>query len=891
MRPRPPFLLAAALLALVRPASAGVWTNIGPSGGYVQTVTIDPSTPTTLYAGTGLRVFKSTDAGLHWVALVHPVGEVFSGEVVVDPFDSSTIYIPGGGNDVVKSTDGGATFVRHSTGMFGAGSLAIDPINPQNLWAGGMGSIARSTDAGVTWTIVPLPGGATDYLFDLAVDPVTPSTLYAGASFGTAPGVYKSVDGGASYTRVLAGPGVQSVAVDPSSPSTVFANDVTIPLLYRSINAGASWGLSDAGLINGALRRCLVVDPTNSLIVYAGVPEGVVKSVTGGTSWVSASAGLPFFPTAQCLVIHPSAPSTVYAALKLGVGKTTDGGASWTVLQDGLFADYPLSLAVDPSAPNVIYAGSQNLGISKSTDGGATWTSASTGLTGYPVSQVIVHPTNSSILYAVDGGISESLDAGVTWDAGDAGMADQASRIALAPSNPSTLYAASNGGVYKSIDGGALWNLTAGTPSLAFTQIAVDPTNDAVAWAAGVGLDVYRTTDGGDTWTPSSALPSFYGGKVVGLAVDPAAPATLYAGVQPGTVSAIVRSVDGGVTWEIVKSGAAASEFAFIPGSPSTVFAASIGGVLGSRDGTTWSALTTLDMPYVYVASLALAPPQLYAGIFAHSVWRRSIATCTTVAECDDGSVCTTDTCDPGNPLADVVGCVHATVTCPAPGDCQTATCDPYAGCVSHARPDGSVCTDDGTICTNDVCRSGTCAHTPAVASGCKLPTLPKASTLAFKGTDPAHAKLVWNWKKGQATSLGQVGDPFTAGASDYTLCGFDRSGSGGTYALRFSVTAPAGGNCPTKPCWTNKGTNVGYKDKERTPDGADTLVLRPGPDGAAKITMTAKSTHLALPATALAPDVRVQLRRDDAAGICWEAGFATTIQTNTSGVFKAKSD
>lgn len=106
-------LLVATLFPLAIPASATVWTNIGPGGEYISTVTIDPVTPSTLYATSGLRVFKSTDAGLAWVALAHPVGEILIGEVVVDPLNPSTIFIGGGGADVVKSTDGGATLVPY----------------------------------------------------------------------------------------------------------------------------------------------------------------------------------------------------------------------------------------------------------------------------------------------------------------------------------------------------------------------------------------------------------------------------------------------------------------------------------------------------------------------------------------------------------------------------------------------------------------------------------------------------------------------------------------------------------------------------------------------------------------------------------------------------------
>jgi hypothetical protein len=420
------------------------------------------------------------------------------------------------------------------------------------------------------------------------------------------------------------------------------------------------------------------------------------------------------------------------------------------------------------------------------------------------------------------------------------------------------------------------------------TDVAVHPTNPDVAWASS-GAVVYKTIDGGVTWTPTTASP--FGGTVTLLAVNPATPSTLFASLSPGSISALLKSTDGGSTWGIARLNFTANGFGFVSGSPSTVLAVGIGGLLASKNGgTTWFDLTTSDIPYAFGTAIAVVPPSVYIGVLGHSVWRRSIAPCTSAAECGDSNACTTDVCDPSNVASDLIGCVHAPVTCPT-GVCETASCNPTTGCSAAPAPDTTPCTDDGSICTTDLCRSGTCAHEPHVVPGCRVSTKPRATTIALKSVVPAKATLAWKWKKGQDTALGALGDPFTAGASDYTLCGFDRSGAGATYALRFSVQAPAGGTCAGKDCWTASGTKIKYHDKDRTPDGADTLLLVPGADGAAKISMTAKGSNLALPSDAFAPDVLVQLRRDDAFSICWEATFNGTIQKNVPGLFRAKSD
>jgi len=179
MHPRTRLLLVAACLSLAAPAVAAVWTNVGPGGGNVNIVTVDPVNPNNVYIVAALRAFKSTDAGLSWTPIEHPTGQLLLGEFVIDPSNPSTIYIPGAGSSVVKSTDGGATLTVHPMGIFPSGALAMDPTNPQHLWAAGYdtgkSAVAQSTDGGLTWTHVLMPGNVTSSLTVLAVDPLAPA--------------------------------------------------------------------------------------------------------------------------------------------------------------------------------------------------------------------------------------------------------------------------------------------------------------------------------------------------------------------------------------------------------------------------------------------------------------------------------------------------------------------------------------------------------------------------------------------------------------------------------------------------------------------------------------------------------------------------------------------
>jgi hypothetical protein len=184
------FLSLIALLAFLgmgsRTVWAGInaWTSIGPDGGSVQALAIDPQNLGTVYAGTsGAGVFKSTNGGTSWSA-----------------------------------ANAGLT-------AFNVSTLAVDPQNSGTLYATAGGSVFKTTDGGAHWSEVysaPTYGGGGDYpAYSLAIDPQVPSTVYAGSRPG---GVWKSTDGGANWDMVNSGltltSRVNSLAIDPQNPNT-----------------------------------------------------------------------------------------------------------------------------------------------------------------------------------------------------------------------------------------------------------------------------------------------------------------------------------------------------------------------------------------------------------------------------------------------------------------------------------------------------------------------------------------------------------------------------------------------------------------------------------------------------------------------------------------------
>ncbi len=243
--------------------------------------------------------------------------------------------------------------------------------------------------------------------------------------------------------------------------------------------------------------------------------------------------------------IDPNNDDVIYIGYSGGgVFKTTDDGANWTPI----FDDQPYlsigSIKVDPNNSNIVYVGTGDPnvtgfpfvgnGIYKSEDGGSTWTQSGLAETAI-ISKIIIDPSNSSTIYAAtmgnpfafsdDRGLYKSTDSGASWTkvlfiSNQAGVID----MAINPANPQILYAtgwdrirtnqlsivSGNGGrIYRSENGGSSWEvLDNGLPikKLSRSSITISPNNPDVLYASIVDSTyfiqgVYKTEDGGDSWT------------------------------------------------------------------------------------------------------------------------------------------------------------------------------------------------------------------------------------------------------------------------------------------------------------------------------------------------------------------------------------------------------
>ena len=568
--------------------------------------------------------------------------------------------IAGSAADLARS-DLGAWSPSHGPEGGAVAALAVDPINPQVVYAGTRSSgVFASEDGGGSWKAIwkPPNDGYGNEVAAVAVDPRTPTTVFIGLVGG---GVYKTTNGGVSWRRTrLRASLIGSLAIDPQTPTTVYAGSSDSANVFKSTNGGQSWidvSPPSEGSTHDERVEALAIDPQSPKTIYVVAvtdsfgPGRVFKSTNGGATWARSGSGLDDVLT---LTIDPTTTNVLYAgtdffggpraATEGGVHKSMDGGRTWA--SKGLTRRSVDAIAIDPQNPQVVYAATPGAGILKSTNGGSSWQAVNGGLAEHGVGVLAIDPQTPTTLFAGGGigacdcfqggpvGLFKTEDAGKRWRPIVKGLvASEIQSLAVAPREPRTLYTSTlaRGGVFKSNDGGQSWVLVNQGLTGRVGSIAVDPRDGrtvyAIAEIAGRGT-LFKSTNGGLRWRRMSALNSGGMADSLRLTVDPADPKTLYASADR-LGDNVFKSRNGGRSWiKLGLRGAFVEALAIDPKRNQTVYAGATDGVFESTNGgRSWvrSGYPDVGAP---VQSLAIDPTRhntVYAGTF-EGIWKTTNA-------------------------------------------------------------------------------------------------------------------------------------------------------------------------------------------------------------------------------------------------------------------------
>ncbi len=496
---------------------------------------------------------------------IGPVGNRVSAVTGV-PGDANIYYVGAASGGVFRSTDAGASWepVFDDQPVQAIGSLAVDPVNTNVVWAGtgetfirsniltGNG-IYKSVDGGDSWQHMGLEKSGR--IGRVIVDPHDPDTVFAavmGHGYGPQPerGVYRTHDGGETWENVLfvdENTGAADIVMDPNNPNILFAG--TWPLLIRT------WGRTSGGPGGGLWMSKDGGDTWENLTGKNGLPGGPYGKIGLGMTQADSKRVYALIELSSNGLIAPVDPGhgTMY--------RSDDGGASWrAVSSDHDLMQRPLyytRMGVAPDDPDELHTMSTR--HRRSFDGGSTWTSGNAGGDNHDIWIDPLLPDR--IVVGHDGGMSISTNRGESWLRPRMPIA-QVYHVFVDDKIPYNVMGnrqdgPSSMGPSNSLTGGSIpigeWHSVGGCES----GFAV-PAGDDVIWSGcydGI-LDVYDRRNGHSRNV--SPWPDNPEGWAAGelryrfqwtfpIHVSPHDPDKVFVGSQ-----VVHKTTDQGVTWEVI---------------------------------------------------------------------------------------------------------------------------------------------------------------------------------------------------------------------------------------------------------------------------------------------------------------------------------------------------
>ena len=526
-------------------------------------IAIAPSDDQTLYVGTGeanggggsiaydgLGVYRSQDGGQSWIHLgLENVGSI--GKIIIDPKNSNRVIVAAmgslfGNNEdrgVYHTNDGGNSWskILYINDKTGAIDLAMDPLNssiiyaamwqrertPQNINYNGEGSgIYKSIDGGGSW--IELTNGLPSFADEkgrigIAVSETAPSNVWAiyANSTGNIQGIFKSLDGGSSWTEVSID-GVSNppymwwfgkIWIDPNDEDVVVVASLH---MHRTEDGGQTW----TRIFNGAHvdQHALIMHPTNSNFIVSGNDGGIYISEAAGSSYAKVF-DLPItqFYTVE---VDPQNEHKVFGGTQDNSSMRTYGLVdNWKIVSGG----DGFGVQVDPIDSNYVYTEYQYGGFLASNNAGNSFFAATNGID--PAdrknwqSPFMINPHNNMVLFFGANRLYRTDDRAENWypispdltygDGGGNRTYGTITTLDVSPINEDVIYVGTDDGKFWIGDSDGLnWTERTGDLPLAwFTRVKADPTNEDFVYATLSGFrynenegHVYFSPDKGQNW-------------------------------------------------------------------------------------------------------------------------------------------------------------------------------------------------------------------------------------------------------------------------------------------------------------------------------------------------------------------------------------------------------
>lgn len=571
----------------------------GPGGGYLNGLSSDG---TSIYSGTDKGVFSTSDEGRSWKSKISGLTPL---SVHCFAFRDINIYAGSWGYGVYLSTDKGQTWNSINNGADVLGCRALATYKDQ-LYAGVYGGVYASTNAGQQWTKTSLK---CDDIRALIVDSTvtgSPVLVVGSGGYGVGgPGLFRSTDGGTSWTNVSNANWISCMTMYGSK---IYAGADDRVLV--SVDHGETWAPWPAGTLTVTFNSLTVTGSAVPPTVFAGTSSGLYRSI-GGQAWVKIVANY-----VSSLV---SSGNNIVALVSTNypnqeVILSTDQGSTWENRQAGLIRNEIKSLYVNDS---LLFAGTETTGLFLSRDKGDNWLFINNGLGDRTVLSIVNNGLN---YYAgTDDGIFFSTDRGASWIARYSLPMNTSVRSLLFKNTQ--LFAGTSQGVFVSTGNDTSWSFK----NIGLTNIDVRTlVDDDSTLLAGTGGGIFMSHDSASTWLAANS----------GLNEEINIRSLAHEGriIYAGTAGGLFFSTNSGALWSKTSMGSATNNIRSVAVSPpnktdSTVIVTTSFGkrlYLSPNSGLTWRYTPNdyyWDSDSINVGPLAISDSNVFVA--GHKgVWR-----------------------------------------------------------------------------------------------------------------------------------------------------------------------------------------------------------------------------------------------------------------------------
>ena len=656
------------------------WEFTGPTniGGRITDIEIPDGDLQTMYIGAATGgILKTTDGGASWTNLFLEVPVISIGDIAIDPDNSDILYVGTGeansssfsfwGNGMYKSTDAGLTWqhlgLENSAYI---GRVLVDHANSQRVFVAACGylfsytderGVYRSEDGGTSWEQVLYLTDSTAAI-DLVQHPTDPDILYAAMwqrsrgleyrnSFGATSGIWKTMDGGDTWTELtnglMAGQDVGRIGLTlcKSQPDVLYAfydlPDYEVGV-FKTEDGGLSWTRTNDGDLYGMNSSFgwyfgqIRVDPNDPFSVFVmGVP--LYATQNGGQSWYEIADNIHV--DHHAMVIDETT-STIIEGNDGGLYTSDTYGSSWSKINNLPITQF-YAIDIDYLLPDRIYGGTQDNNTIRTLTGAVNdWQPILGGDGMY----TLVDYTNSNVIYAEyqwgnlfrsNNGGNNMQYIGQNWENE---RKNWSAPLAMHPVDPNILYFGTYR-VWKTFNKGNSWSavsedLTQGIDQYfhTITTIAISPLDPSIVIAGAGDGKVHVSTNNGLIWTDISAgLPERW---VTRVAPDPFDAQTIYVTLSgfrwDEPLAHVYKSTDLGQSWTAISGNLPefpVNDIVLDPDIPDKIIVATDAGMYGTTDGgIIWSWIWS-DLPAVPVYALKIHAPTrtLVAGTYGLSTY------------------------------------------------------------------------------------------------------------------------------------------------------------------------------------------------------------------------------------------------------------------------------